>query len=83
MEGLLCAMALKSTNGRQKHHTQPGLHVCCELALKGAGRQVRETARAKEVARGTSGYRGDDFVWDESGNWLRGLIHAGCRQVGS
>jgi hypothetical protein len=33
----MCAMALKSANGRQKHHTLPGLRVCCELALKGAG----------------------------------------------
>jgi hypothetical protein len=39
MEVLPCAMALKSANGRRKHHTQAGLHVCCELALKGAGKQ--------------------------------------------
>jgi hypothetical protein len=56
MEGLLCAMVLDSTNGRQKqHHTQAGLRVCCELALKSAGTragrcwQVRETARAKDA----------------------------------
>jgi hypothetical protein len=36
MEGMLGAMALKSTNG-QKHHTQTGLHVCYERALNGAG----------------------------------------------
>jgi hypothetical protein len=33
----VCAMALKSANGRQKHPTQAGLHVCCERALKSAG----------------------------------------------
>jgi hypothetical protein len=32
-------MALKSANGRQTHHTQNGLHVCCEQALKSAGTQ--------------------------------------------
>jgi hypothetical protein len=37
MEEVLCAMALKSANGRQKHHTQAGLLVCCERALKSAG----------------------------------------------
>jgi hypothetical protein len=31
MEEAMCAMALKSANGRQKHHTQAGLRVCCEL----------------------------------------------------
>jgi hypothetical protein len=59
MEEVLCAMALKSANGRQTHHTQTGLPVCCEQALKSAGEQnthggcrcgdLRETARAKEV----------------------------------
>jgi hypothetical protein len=39
MEEVLCAMALKSTNGLQKHHTQAGLHVCCERALKSAGKR--------------------------------------------
>jgi hypothetical protein len=37
MEEVLCAMALKSANGRQIHHTQAGLLVCCERALKSAG----------------------------------------------
>ena len=59
MEEMLCAMALKSDNGRQTHHTQTGLPVCCEQALKSVGEQnthggcrcgdLRETARAKEV----------------------------------
>jgi hypothetical protein len=31
LERMLKAMALKSTDGRQIHHTQIGLHVCCEL----------------------------------------------------
>jgi hypothetical protein len=37
MEEVLCAMALKSANGRQNHHTLSGLCVCCERALKSAG----------------------------------------------
>jgi hypothetical protein len=40
MEEMLCAMALKSTNDRQKHHTQAGLHVCCGLALESAGEKI-------------------------------------------
>jgi hypothetical protein len=40
MEEVLCAMALKSTNGRQTHHTKAGaLPVCCEQALKSVGEQ--------------------------------------------
>jgi hypothetical protein len=39
MEEMLCAMALKRTNGRQTHHTKAGLPVCCEQALKGVGEQ--------------------------------------------
>jgi hypothetical protein len=59
MEEMLCAMALKSANGRQTHHTKTGLPACCEQALKSVGEQnthggyrcggLRETARAKEV----------------------------------
>jgi hypothetical protein len=37
MEEMLCAMALKSANGRQTHHTKTGLPVCCEQALKSVG----------------------------------------------
>jgi hypothetical protein len=37
MEEVLCAMALKSSNGRQTHHTLSGHRVCCERALKSAG----------------------------------------------
>jgi hypothetical protein len=37
MEEVLCAIALKSANDRQTHHTQAGLPVCCEQALKGVG----------------------------------------------
>ena len=40
MEEVLCAMALKSSNGRQTHHTQAGLLVCCEQALKGVGERT-------------------------------------------
>ena len=39
MEEVLCAMALKSVYGRQNHHTQAGLPVCCEQALKSVGEQ--------------------------------------------
>jgi hypothetical protein len=55
----MCAMALKSANGRQTHHTQAGIPVCCEQALKSAGERnthggyrcgdLRETARAREA----------------------------------
>jgi hypothetical protein len=35
MEKVLCVIALKSSNGRQTHHTQAGLPpVYCEQALK-------------------------------------------------
>jgi hypothetical protein len=37
MEEMLCDMALKSGNGRQTHHTEAGLPVCCEQALKSVG----------------------------------------------
>jgi hypothetical protein len=33
-------MALKSSDGRQTHHTQAGLLVCCERALKSAGERT-------------------------------------------
>jgi hypothetical protein len=58
---VLCDMALKSSNGRQTHHTQAGLLVCCEQALKSTGERtthggcrcggLRETVRASEVTR--------------------------------
>jgi hypothetical protein len=51
-------MALKGANGHLEHHTLSGLHVCCERALKSAGKRnthgggggtgafgLRETAR--------------------------------------
>jgi hypothetical protein len=61
MEEVLCAMALKSSNGRQTHHhhTKAGLPpVCREQALKSVGERgvplrgpaLRETARAREAA---------------------------------
>ena len=58
MEEMLCAMALKSTNGRQNHHTISGLCVCCERALKGTGErnthnQVGAGTFEKPPARGT------------------------------
>jgi hypothetical protein len=58
MEEMLCAMALKSFNDRQTHHTKTGLPVCREQALKSVGERnthggyrcgdLRETARARE-----------------------------------
>jgi hypothetical protein len=59
MEEMLCAMALKSSNGRQTHHTKAGIPVCREQALKSVGERnthggcrcgdLREPARAREV----------------------------------
>jgi hypothetical protein len=69
MEEVLCAMALKSADGRQKHQAQTGLRVCCERALKSAGeRNTHGGAGAGAGAfgepparerRGTSGWRGE------------------------
>jgi hypothetical protein len=70
MEEVLCAMALKSSNGRQTHHTQAGLLVCCEQALKGVGERTTHGGyrcgafgkppppHAKEVTRGNRDHRG-------------------------
>jgi hypothetical protein len=54
----MCAMALKSANGRQTHHTKTGLPVCCEQALKSVGEQntrggVGAGTFGKPPARGT------------------------------
>ena len=43
MEDMLCAMALKSANGRQIQHTQAGLLVFCERALKSVGERTPHT----------------------------------------
>jgi hypothetical protein len=51
MEEMLCAMALKSANGRLNHHTLSGLCVCCERALKSAG----ERNTHNQVGAGTFG----------------------------
>jgi hypothetical protein len=67
MEEVLCAMALKmSSNGRQTHHTQAGLPVCREQALKSVGERSEYTqgvplwgpsgTRPRERS-GTSGWR--------------------------
>jgi hypothetical protein len=56
MEEVLCAMALKSADGRQKHHTQAVLHVCCERALKSAGERTNYK-RGGGGVRGPSGNR--------------------------
>jgi hypothetical protein len=58
MEDMLCAMALKSANGRQIQHTQTGLLVCCERALKSVGeRTTHGTTRGRVPVRGPSGNR--------------------------
>jgi hypothetical protein len=81
MEEVLCAMALKSANGRQTHHTKTGLPVCCEQALKSVGEQnthggyrcgdLRETARARE--RNTSGGGLVALLDMEGGDLRRGV----------
>jgi hypothetical protein len=53
-EEVLCAMALKSANGRQTHHTQAGHPVCCEQALKSAGER---NTHGGAPLRGPSGNR--------------------------
>jgi len=58
MEEMLCAMALKSANGRQNHHILSGLCVRRERALKSAGErnthnQVGAGTFGKPPARGT------------------------------
>jgi hypothetical protein len=67
MEEMLCAMALKSANGRQTYHTNYGLPVCCEQALKSAGTQNTHGGvplqgpsgnRPRERSN-TSGWRGE------------------------
>jgi hypothetical protein len=62
MEEMLCAMALRSSNGRRTHHTKAGLPACCEQALKSAGEQnthggagVRGPSGNRLQARGTLG----------------------------
>jgi hypothetical protein len=74
MEEVLCAMALKSTNGRQTHHTKAGLPVCCEQALKSVGEQ--NTHRVP--LRGPSGTRprerSDTSGWHEGGDLAAGVI---------
>jgi hypothetical protein len=55
---VLWRMALESANGRQKHHTQAGLHVCCERALKSASE--RTTHGGAGSVRGPSGNRPRD-----------------------
>jgi hypothetical protein len=54
MEEVLCAVALKSSNGRQTHHTLSGHCVCCERALKSAGERNTHGAGA---IRGPPGNR--------------------------
>jgi hypothetical protein len=63
-------MVLKSTNGRQKHHTQAGLHVCCELALKSAG------------TRNTHGGTGTGNRLRERSSTSRGVVEEGLCVLG-
>ena len=92
MEEVLCAMALKSANGRQTHHTQTGLPVCCEQALKSAGEQnthggcrcgdLRETARAKEVTLRGAGVKREEALHGIDGGDLAARPNIGslCEQ---
>jgi hypothetical protein len=61
MEEMLCAMALKSANGRLNHHTLSGLCVCCEWALKSAGE--RNSLHTTRSVRGPSGNRLHGGAW--------------------
>jgi hypothetical protein len=45
MEEALCAMALKSANGRQTHHALSGHRVCRERALESTGERNTEYTR--------------------------------------
>jgi hypothetical protein len=56
VEEMLCAMALKSSNGRQTHHTKAGLPVCREQVLKSEKRWRTEYTRGVPL-RGPSGNR--------------------------
>jgi hypothetical protein len=61
MEEVLCAMALKSANGRLNYHTPSGLCVCCERALKSAG----ERNTHNQVGAGTFGkHRLHGGLWE-------------------
>jgi hypothetical protein len=75
MEEVLCAMALKSANGRQNHHTLSALCVCRGRALKSAGERnthggVGAGAFGKPPARGA--WRGS--AWHESGELAARLM---------
>jgi hypothetical protein len=82
-EEVLCAIALKSSNGRQTHHTQAGLPVCCEQALKGVGernthgggplRGPSGNPRARERSD-TSGWREGALLDIEGGGLAAGVI---------
>jgi hypothetical protein len=93
MEEMMCAIALKSSNDRQTHHTQAGLLVCCEQALKGVGERnthgggayrcgdLRETARAREATlRG--GVKWLCLIW-KAAIWRWGLPPAGELSTGN
>jgi hypothetical protein len=83
MEEVVCAMALKSPNGRQKYHTQTRLaHVFCELSGRRkalarrihTGGSVRKTARARECNTSVG-----DLLWEgtfghTAAFWLRRLV---------
>jgi hypothetical protein len=54
----MCAMALKSANGRQIQHTQAGLIVCCERALKSVSERTTHGGRRCGGLRGAARARG-------------------------
>jgi hypothetical protein len=81
MEEMMCAMALKSSNGRQTHHTKTGLPVCREQALKSVGERnthggcrcgaLREANRPRERSN-TSGWHEEALLGIEGGDLAAG-----------
>jgi hypothetical protein len=78
---MLCAMALKSSNSRQTHHTLSGLRVCCERGLKSA--DERNTHGGGAV-RGPPGNRLHGGLWELAHLAYSGDLAAGgfpCWQI--
>jgi hypothetical protein len=93
MEEMPCAIALKSTNGRQKHHIHAGLHASRMLRAgaekcwraeytrgggRGGGARKKQHFGASYVAEGLCMY----YILHGGGKmaviWLRGLLCCAC-----
>jgi hypothetical protein len=75
MEEVLRAIAPKNSNGRQQtHHTQAGLPVCCEQALKSVGERNVHTGNRPRESEGSNtqhlGLRGGAKREARSAKWL-------------